>query len=160
VLLKGSFFNAVWILKEHVAFKKWCLQEKFILCCSVKLKHLGIRSVLIRFSDCFRYTDLEIILENDLPKLCKNIKYNSYLIKCHMMATKPYLRPTKKPSKCDPVSSLWSTHLEYFYAISEQFHKLTQTSQQIFTGRKWRPMRETMEYLPSAFFPLCFLIKW
>lgn len=44
---------------------------------------------LIRFSDFFRYTELAIILENSLHNLRKNIKHNSYLIKCHMTVTKP-----------------------------------------------------------------------
>lgn len=95
---------------------------KFILCLSVKQKHFGISSPLIRFSHWFRYTDLEIIWENDLTKVCKNIKHNSYLIKCHMIAPNPnpFLRPAKKPGNCDTMQPPFSpAHLEYFYAISQ-----------------------------------------
>lgn len=127
--------------------------QKNLFSASQQSKSITVLEPLwLDFSDWCKYTDLKIIWENDLTKLCKNIKHNSDLIKCHRIATKSesiLQRPAKKPSDRDttvhPPFSLRT--LSPWMQNPRQAH----TNKPGFKGRKWRPVGETIVHLPSAF---------
>lgn len=156
MLLKGSFFNAGVNFKDKCSIEEMVFSRK-MYSLSVKQKHLSITYPLTGFSDCFRYTDLGIILENGLPNLCKNIKHNFYLIKCHMVVTKSesiVKAHYEVKSLQYRTPALLPMHLQYFYAIS---HRILQTKQAtILNGENGGQWEEQLYTFPLLFPTLLF----